>query len=111
MSDGGKKKKKIKLRLGGTPSGSRAGSPELRAGGTGSRAGSPQASGKIAPFSRLSLLRFHYVALCKGSQKYSAHIMSLIKMGGFYNVTSTSKHYGIDLSPNHNIESRLMQNI
>ncbi|KAG9228573.1 putative transcription initiation factor IIF subunit alpha [Amylocarpus encephaloides] len=40
MSDGGKKKKQ-KLRLGGSPSGSRAGSPEARRVGSGSRAGSP----------------------------------------------------------------------
>ena len=50
MSDAGKKKKKIKLRLGGTPSVSRAGSPDVRNGTTGSRAGSPQASGKISLF-------------------------------------------------------------
>jgi transcription initiation factor TFIIF subunit alpha len=49
MPDAGKRKKKIKLRLGGTPSGSRAGSPEVR-NGTGSRATSPQAPGKISLF-------------------------------------------------------------
>ncbi|CAG8951743.1 hypothetical protein HYFRA_00005544 [Hymenoscyphus fraxineus] len=51
MSDGeatggedGSKKRKIKLRLGSTPSGSRAGSPEARPTGTSSRAGSPMAA-------------------------------------------------------------------
>ena len=47
MSDGGRKKK-LKLRLGGSPTGSRAGSPAPgRAGSNvGSRAGSPQLKGK-----------------------------------------------------------------
>jgi len=49
MSDGGRKKK-IKLRLGGSPTGSRAGSPvPARAGSTvESRAGSPQLKGKYS---------------------------------------------------------------
>ena len=43
MSDGGKRRK-IKLRLGGSPTGSRAGSPGVgRAGSGGSRAASPSA--------------------------------------------------------------------
>ena len=60
MSDGGRKKK-FKLRLGGTPSGSRAGSPAPGRAGSigagGSRAGSPAAQSlRMQPISYLFLL-------------------------------------------------------